>query len=251
MATEGASAPRIGGQARVVALTQEHRGHGVSTAAYYLGRVLVAQGLRVLLVDLTDRRARVMSLIQRGPVKNLVYWAPPAPRPREVAALIARARAETAGKADVILLDIDAAMLERAGGFAVGLDYVVIVTEPAETGLRSAERVAERLGPSGAARRVGVVYARVQAQTAADLPTQSEQRHLPVLGHYPADYLLAGGDAYSLKGSAPSTPHDTYLFALMRLGQGLTDLVPLVRATRMVGLESHPPPHESNEQPLA
>ncbi|HEU5440753.1 MAG TPA: hypothetical protein VFU88_15820 [Ktedonobacterales bacterium] len=250
MATEGASAPRTGGRARVVALTQEHRGHGVSTAAYYLGRVLVAQGLRVLLVDVTDRHARVMSLIQRGPVKNLVFWAPQSPRPQEVASLVERARAETAGKADVILLDIDAAMLARAGVFAVGLDYIVVITEPAETGLRNAERVAERLGPSSETGRVGVVYARVDAQTAADLPAQSEQRHLPVLGHYPADYLLAGGDAYSLKGSAPSAPHDTYLFALMRLGQRLTQLVPLTRATRMVGMETHLPPHESNEQPL-
>lgn len=251
MATDRASAPSAGGQARVVALTQEHRGHGVSTAAYYLGRVLVAQGLRVLLVDLTDRRGRVMSLMQRGPVKNLVLWAPPVSRPQEVAPLIARARAETAGKADVILLDIDAAMLERAGGFAAGLDYAVVVVEAAESGLRGAERVAERLGPASDSGRIGVVYARVEAQTAAELPAQSEHRHLPVLGHYPADYLLAGGDAYSLKGSAPSAPHDTYLFALMRLGQRITQLVPLVRATRMVGMESHLPPHESNEQPLA
>src|SRR5258707_6865362 len=51
--------------ARCVALTQEHRGHGISTAAYYLGRELVAQGLRVLLVDLTGRRARLSSLVSR------------------------------------------------------------------------------------------------------------------------------------------------------------------------------------------
>jgi hypothetical protein len=247
MATDGASPA----QARVVALTQEHRGHGVSTAAYYLGRVLVAQGLRVLLVDLTDRRGRVASLVQRGPVKNLVFWAPPVPHPQDVAPLVERARLETAGKADVILLDVDAAMLERGGGFQLGLDYIVVVTEAAETGLRNAERVANRLGPSGDLDRMGVVYARVDAQTAADLPSQSEQRQLPVLGHYPADYLLAGGDAYSLKGSAPSAPHDTYLYALMRLGQRLAHLVPLARTTRMVGMETHLPPHESNGQPLA
>jgi hypothetical protein len=60
-----------------VALTQEHRGHGVSTAAYYLGRVLIAQGLRVLLVDMTGRRACLNALFSQGAVKNLVYWAPP------------------------------------------------------------------------------------------------------------------------------------------------------------------------------
>src|SRR5215469_14676057 len=59
-----------------VALTQEHRGDGVSTAAYYLGRVLIAQGLRVLLVDMTGRRACLNALFAQGAVKNLVYWAP-------------------------------------------------------------------------------------------------------------------------------------------------------------------------------
>jgi len=164
---------------------------------------------------------------------------------------VLRARTETAGKADVILLDVDAAMLDRAGGFALGLDYIVVVTEAAETGLRNAERVADRLGPASNLGRMGIVYARVDAQTVADLPAQSEHRQLPVLGHYPADYLLAGGDAYSLKGSAPSSPHDTYLFALMRLGQRLAQLVPLARSSRMVGMETHLPPHECNGPPLA
>ena len=45
----------VAGPPCCIALTQEHRGHGVSTAAYYLGRVFIAQGLRVLLVDMTGR----------------------------------------------------------------------------------------------------------------------------------------------------------------------------------------------------
>jgi Mrp family chromosome partitioning ATPase len=61
MALEGVDAS----QARVLALTQVHRGHGVSTMAYYLGRALVAQGLRVLLVDLTGR-GRLVALARRA-----------------------------------------------------------------------------------------------------------------------------------------------------------------------------------------
>lgn len=233
------------GQARCVALTQEHRGHGVSTTAYYLGRVLVAQGLRVLLVDLTGRRARLSTLFARGPIKNLVFWAPPLARPEDVAPALDQARKQTAGRADVILLDVDAALLERAGGFALGLDYVVTVAEHTGPGQTVADRLARRLGdetpPLG---KVGVVFSRVDAPTAGDLPTQTEDGHLPVLGYYPADYLLAGGDAYSLKGNESSWPHDTYLYALLRLGQKLKQIVPLSRVGGLVEMNQGQLPQE-------
>lgn len=233
------------GQARCVALTQEHRGHGVSTAAYYLGRVLVAQGLRVLLVDVTDRRQRISALMARGPMKNLVLWTPPLARPQDLGPALEQARRQTAGRADVILLDIDAALLERAGGFALGLDYVVAVTEQTEAGQESADRLAEHLHdaqpPQG---RVGVVFSRVDA-AGGELPAQTSNRHLPVIGSYPADYLLAGGDAYSLKGGDASWPHDSYLYALLRLGQHLERIVPLQRATGLMSMD-HVQPHETN-----
>lgn len=236
--------------ARCVALTQEHRGHGTSTAAYYLGRVLVSQGTRVLLVDLTGRRMRLASLMAHGPVKNLVLWTPPVAHPRDVQPALEQARQQTAGKADVILLDIDAAFLERAGGFALGIDYVVTVTEHTPAGQEAADRVAERLHdeqpPHG---RVGVVFSRVDAPTASELPTQTETRHLPVIGYYPADYLLAGGDAYSLKGSAPSWPHDSYLYAMLRMGQKLAQMVPLQRPSGLIGM-NHLPPQEANGHAL-
>jgi hypothetical protein len=236
-------------QARCVALTQEHRGHGVSTTAYYLGRVLVAQGLRVLLADLTGRHVRLASLTTRGPVKNLVIWTPSVVRPQDIGLAIAHARRETAGHADVILLDVDAPVLERAGGFTLGLEFVVAVTEPTPVGQHAADRLAERLHdeqpPNG---RVGVVFSRVDAPAAAELPDQTETRHLPVIGYYPADYLLAGGDAYSLKGSAPVTPHDTYLSAVMRIGRKLTQIVPLNRLPPYSGVKQHRPPRETNGQ---
>ena len=232
-------------QARCVALTQEHRGHGVSTALYYLGRVLVAQRLRVLLVDLTDRRQRISALMARGPVKNLVLWTPALARPQDVAPALDQARRQTAGRADVILLDIDAALLERAGGFALGIDYVIAVAEHTAAGQESADHIAEHLHDEEPPRgRVGVVFSRVDA-AAGELPTQTATRHLPVVGSYPADYLLAGGDAYSLKGGDASWPHDSYLNALLRLGQHLERIVPLRRTTGLVSMD-HVLPHEAN-----
>jgi hypothetical protein len=218
--------------ARCVALTQEHRGHGVSTAAYYLARVLVSEGLRVLLVDLTGRRVRLQALMAHGPAKNLGSWSPPIARTMDLGLLLAMARRQTAGKVDVLLIDADAALLERAHALQTGVDFVVVVTETSEGGQTAADRIAERLHdelpPLG---RVGVVFSRVEPALGEGLPQQTEDRHLPVMGSYPADYLLAAGDDYSLKGGEPSWPHDKYLYALLGIGRALKRLVPLHRIT--------------------
>ncbi len=233
--------------ARCVALTQEHRGHGVSTAAYYLARVLVSEGLRVLLIDLTGRRARLQGLLARGPAKNLGIWTPPIPRPADLPSLLDQARQQTRGRVDVLLVDVDEALLEHAGGLAAGVDYVVTVVEPTEAGQNVAERISLRLGddlpPYG---RVGVVFSRVDASTVDELPEQTPHRKLPVLGYYPADYLLAAGDEYSLKGGEQSWPHDTYLYALLRLGRTLMRLVPLYRGG--AGITNRPPVSQDGAQ---
>src|SRR5260221_14626623 len=104
------------GEPRMVALLQEHRGHGVSTAAYYLGRTLVSEGLRVLVVDLTGRRTRLQSLLARRPMKNLALWAPTLAKLGVLGELLAQARQQPAGRVDVLLLDADASLLEHAGG---------------------------------------------------------------------------------------------------------------------------------------
>ncbi len=215
---------------RCVALTQERRGHGVSVATYYLGRVLVLQGLRVLIADLTGRFPYAQNALKHDPTKNLALWAPGAPRAENLRALLAQARKETRGRVDVILLDADAALLEAAGGLDIGLDYVLTLVESGETGYAAADRVATRLGDQlPPHQRVGVVYSRIDEPNAEALPDRTPGRGQPTIGYYPADYLLAVG-----ADSAPGTPemswpHDNYLAAILKIGRTLTKVVPLQR----------------------
>jgi hypothetical protein len=102
-----------------------------------------------------------------------------------------------------------------------------VLAEHTAEGIRGAERLARRLGGDGTPRsRVVVVFSRVDIPAGEDLPRASEQG-TPVLGWLPADYLLAAGEAYSLKGTAPARPHEAYLSALVRMAQTLVRLVPL------------------------
>jgi CO dehydrogenase nickel-insertion accessory protein CooC1 len=194
---------------------------------------------------MTGRRACLNTLFAQGTVKNLVYWAPPIGNLQDVKSMIGRARQETTGRADVILLDIDSALLEHIGGFSAGVDYVLAVTEATDAGQMAAERIAERLGdiapPHG---RVGVCLSRINAPSASELPERTSRRSLPVIGYYPADYLLANGEDYSLKGGETSHPHDTYLFATLRLGQKLIQLVPLQKVSGLVKAQNPLGAHE-------
>lgn len=216
---------------RVVALTQVRRGHGQSTAAYYLARALVNDGLRVLVADLTGRRARLQALMTAGTAKNLGLWAAPVPKPSGLRALLDEARRTVAGRVDVLLLDTDAALLEGANDAREDLDYLCVLAETSLLGQAAADRIAERLDdeppPYG---KIGVIFTRVDAPGAGDLPERTNGRGLPVIGYTPADYLLAAGDDYSLKGGEPSTPHDTYLSAEARIARYLVRTIPLRRA---------------------
>ena len=216
--------------ARCVALTQPRRGHGVSVTAYYLGRALVERGLRVLLVDLTGRRERLRVLLEREPVKNLGLWAPPSTRPDTLPALLQRARQETLGKVDVLLLDADAPLLHSIRGLAAGIDYVTIFVEAGDAGLRDADQLGAQFDdtppPHG---RVGVALCRTDGRNAEELPLQTPERRLPVLGGFPADYLLAASDEYTVKDAEVKSPHDDYLIAIRQLARALAEIVPLRR----------------------
>lgn len=216
--------------ARCVALTQPRRGHGVSVTSYYLGRMLVERGLRVLLVDLTGRRERLRALLEYEPVRNLGLWVPPTTRPEALPALLSRARKETLGKVDALLLDVDAPLLQKMGGLSAGVDYVVVFVEAGATGLHDADQLGvqfdETPAPYG---RLGVALCRTDASSEDELPMQTPERRFPVLGGFPADYLLAASDDYSVSDSGAKAPHDDYLIAMRRLARALAEIVPLRR----------------------
>lgn len=221
----------MSGGAKLVALTQARRGHGVSVTTYYLGRALVDRGLRVLLVDLTGRHERMQTLLDREPLKNLGLWIPPSTRADVLPALLTRARQETAGKVDVLLLDADAAMLRSINGLAAGIDYVTILVEPGDTGMRDAEQLGAQFDdsppPYG---HIGVALCRIDTQQSDDLPQQTPEHRFPVLGGFPADYLLAASDEYAVKGAEVKSPHDDYLIAIRQLARTLAEIVPLRRS---------------------
>jgi NAD(P)-dependent dehydrogenase (short-subunit alcohol dehydrogenase family) len=234
-------------EARCVALTQARRGHGQSTLTWYLARALVAAGLRVLVVDITGRHERLDALMASqasAPLKNLGIWKPSLSRPAQLPTLLQAARQQTRGKVDVILLDCDVAPLESAGEFASSIDYLLMLIDPTENGQKTAEHLAERLGdappPMG---RLGVVFCRVNAAETQSFPEQTEDRHLPVLGSFPADYLLASDDSSQRRGSPPAIPHSDYLQAVQRLSRTLIGLAQL----RRIPPPQPPAPHDSQE----
>ncbi|HEU0026105.1 MAG TPA: hypothetical protein VFQ25_03240 [Ktedonobacterales bacterium] len=241
--TEGAAsvAPRC------IACVQPRRGHGVTVATYYLAQALAGRGLRALVMDLTGRRARLQWLAARGQTPGLTIWAPHIPQPERLGDALARAREQAAGKVDVILLDMDASYLQRAGGVAAGIDYALIFIEHSEMGMREADALAERLDesppPWGV---VAAVFTRVNASSLHDLPQSTPERGLPVLGELPADYLLAAGDDYSLKGEEPRAPHDTYLGAVNRLARSLVQMAQIVSGAHVASPQpSRTPPDTS------
>lgn len=231
-------------RALCVALTQNRRGHGQSTLAWYLARALVAAGLRTLIVDVTGRHERLHALAASENVKNLGIWTPTEPRPAQIPAILLAARQQTRGHVDVILLDTDAAPLASAGGFAASIDYALALVDPTETGQKSADELAERLGDESPPRgHLGVVFSRINAAEAERLPPQTMDRRLPVVGYFPADYLLAGDDGSQRRGSPPIIPHDTYLQATQRLNRTL------MRVARLRRIPSPSPSDDGHEMP--
>jgi hypothetical protein len=214
-----------------IALVQLRRGHGVSTAAYYLARAFVERGLRVLVGDLSQRPATLIPLMQHEPARNLVPWRPAPVHPPDLARTIAAARQRTAGLADLVLLDLDAPLFEQGGGLASGVEVVVLFAEHTDAGEHEAAAFVARVTEAGAARRqVGIVFSRVQTPSDGESPPESD---LPVLGWLPADYLLAAGEAYSYKGGGVARPHQAYLDAIDGIARSLIRSTGLSRmATR-------------------
>ncbi len=217
---------------RVVVLTQEHRGQGVSTAIFYLAQALARQGVRVLVADLSLRRSPLGALFQRFPLKNTALWAPAVTTPEQLGKMLERAREQIAGKVDCLLVDVDALPLVRAREAGMQMDYLVIAAGNTAEGRQEAIRLAERVfSGEPVLRQAGVLFMRVPAQEESQLEPQLEHG-LAVLGSLPADYLLATREDYLLKGAAPPPPHEEYLSAITRTAVTLIRLVPLRRGVK-------------------
>src|SRR5579871_677705 len=219
---------------RVIVLTQEHRGHGVGTALFYLGQSLVRQGVRVLVADLSLRRSLLGALFEHAPMKNLELWTPGAVPPNQLATILEGARQRVAGRADCVLVDVDALLLEHAGGMQVGIDYLVLAIDNTQEARQGATKLAERLGALDPGGHAAVLFARVPAQEEQNLETRLEGG-LAVLGSLPADYLLATADDYAVRGGPPPAPHEAYLTAINRIATTLIRLVPLRRGGTRTG----------------
>lgn len=213
---------------RVVVLTQEHRGHGIGTALFYLGQALVRQGVRVLIADLALRRSLLSALFEHAPMKNLGLWTPGALPPDQLKGVLERARQGVVGKVDCLLVGVDALLLEHAGGMHVGIDYLVLAIDNTAEARQGATRLAERLGALDPGGHAAVLFVRVPAQEDQNLETRLEGG-LAVLGSLPADYLLATADDYAARGGPPPSPHEAYLSAINRMALTLIRLVPLRR----------------------
>lgn len=211
---------------RMVVLTQEHRGHGVSTAIFYLAQALVRQGVRVLVADLSLRRSPLGALFERSPAKNLGLWTPGALTPKQLSQVLARVRQQIAGKVDCVLVDVDALFLEHAGGMQVGVDYLILAIDNTADARVGATRLAERLGAIKAPGHAGALFARVPAGEDEHLEMKLDGG-LVVLGSLPADYLLATAEDYTTKTTPLPSPHEAYLSAITRLANTLVRLVPL------------------------
>ncbi|MBA3823364.1 MAG: hypothetical protein H0X24_05570 [Ktedonobacterales bacterium] len=218
-----ASAPKI------VIITQEHRGHGVTTAAYFLGQALAQRRIPVLLADMTERSGRLPQLNRHFPTRNLVLWAAPTAGQRDLPALLTKARGEVAGRATCLLLDADLATLDALQAADEDLrlvDFVLLATEHTAEAEKGAERVANRYPSLRERNKFGLAFARIPGPDTEEMPEQTEN-HLPILGYWPADYRLATSD--DLTSAIVPEPHQPYLDAIGLLATRLTRMTPLLR----------------------
>jgi len=220
-----ASAPKI------VILTQEHRGHGVTTAAYFLAQALAQRRIPVLLADMTERTGRLPQLNRHFPTRNLVLWSPPASGLRDLPALLKKARDEVAGHATCLLLDADLAILDTLHAADEELrlvDFVVLAAERTAEAEKNAERVANRYLALHERHKFGLAFARIPVNDAQDIPEQTDD-HLPILGYWPADYRLATSDDAANASAIVPEPHQPYLDAIGAIATRLARMTPLLR----------------------
>ena len=212
---------------KVVAIVQEHRGHGVTTAAYFMARVLGSQHIPVLIADLTDRPARLRELAGRMKAPLVAPWHAPSAWLRSMPALLAKLREEIQGKVRCVLLDADVGIVEQLNGARVGqgVDYVLIATEASTEGQQAADHIAERFPALRDRQRIGICFVRIDPKDADVLPSETPDG-LPVLGFWPADYRLANtAEDYGGMGLGAGEPLAAYQAGITRLTMRLSRLV--------------------------
>jgi hypothetical protein len=219
--------------AKIVIITQEHRGNGGSTATYFLAQALAQRHIPVLLADMTGRGGRLPLLNKHFPTRNLVLWTPPTAGMRDIPALLTKARAEVGGKASCLLLDADLATLDAllAADEDLGLvDYLLLATDHTDEGAKIADRLGNRYLALRERNKFGIVFARIAQDDTKDLPEQTDDR-LPILGFWPADYRLATSDDLTTTATIVPEPHQPYLDAIAGIATRLSRLTPLLRIT--------------------
>jgi hypothetical protein len=216
---------------KIIAVTQEHRGHGVSTATYFLGQALAHRQIPVLLIDVTERHARLPLLNKHFPTRNLVVLTPPAPALRDLHGMLNKARAEVAGHAACLLLDIDLTALDtlaNGDGDLRIIDYLLLATDHTPEGERTANQFVGRFAPLHEYRRYGAAFARIAADAVPDLPEETNAG-VPILGYWPADYRLAAMDDFAAAGTPFPEPNQAYFDAMGLLATRLARLTPLTK----------------------
>lgn len=211
---------------KTIALTQLHRGLGVSTAAFYLGQTLVQQQYPVLLANITGRGTHAQKLDEQFRMHKLVLWQGNPPQPRQLGTLVNRARQDVNGKASCVILDCDGALIQSAVEEEPGIDYLLIAIDPVPEEIIAADRLARAYERLLERNKVGIVFMRVATNRDDDIhiPEKTDE-NVPVLSVLPADYRLAMNDD---RNGPLMTPNQPYLSGIMRLSTRLTRLVPLM-----------------------
>ncbi len=127
----------------IIAITQSRRGHGVSTAAYFLARCLTLRGYPMLLADVTGRHAHLATLDAAFPTRRLVVWEPPPGALRNIRGALEGAQRQVASLASGILANLDLATLERLAATdptMTPLSYLILAVEHTAEGVAVARR---------------------------------------------------------------------------------------------------------------
>ena len=237
---------------RCVACVQTRRGHGVTSATFYLARALAGRGLRTLVTDLTGRRARLQRLAGASQTPGLTIWAAHIPPPERLSAALARARAQGAGKVDVILLDMDASYLQRAGGIAAGIDYILIFIEHSDMGMREADLLARR--PPARVRGLGAARRRLARMRMDDGVAEALCHVAAQLGIFSLRPVIlamrTARAAAALAGRRSAGEEDAMLAAQLVLAHRATRL-PAAEEDTDAEPESTPPPPACGDEVAA